>query len=563
VHALLRLAPLFRPQRGLLIACVLGLCGATVLTLLGPWIVANAIDRGISGGDEALLLRFATAWLATVLAQMVVTYLSRIGIERVAQGAMLRLKEQLFDHLVGHDQAFHDQHTSGRLLTRVQGDTQALQVLFAEVVLSTPADVALVVGMFAMLLAKSPHLAAIVFVVAPPWALAFWLFRKYSPPLFIAERETRARLTGFLTEHVRAMPTLQRFDREAWVRKRAAELNDEVVDREVAQGFSTVVFFNGVFMIRSLGFALVLWGGSWLVSRELLTVGGVVMGLGYVRQMFNPLMRLSHNLSTIERARAAASRIGDILDSPRTIRDPERPVPWPGIRRAVRIEGVRFAYTEGTEILKGVDLEIPAGARVAVVGATGSGKSTLVNLLLRFRDPNEGRVTVDGVDLRELAVADLRGHVGLVLQDVHLFEGTVLENLGGDPEKARKALDRLGIGLPLDAEIAPDGKNVSRGERQLLTFARALVNDPDLLVLDEATSAIDPATEARVQAALEALQAGRTTFIVAHRLATVVGCDRIYVMADGQVVEWGTHAELLARRGPYAALYQLQHGMAA
>jgi ATP-binding cassette subfamily B multidrug efflux pump len=563
MHPLLRLAPLFRPQWAAAAACVAGLCAATALGLVGPWLVATAIDTAMVPGVGGELRAIAAAYFAVVVVQMAATWLSRVGIEAVAQRAMLRLKQALFDHLVVHDQAFFDHHASGRLITRVEGDTQALQVLFTEVVLTIPADAVLVIGMFTLLLARSPPVALLVGAVVPPYALAFALFRWYSPPLFLAEREVRARLTGFLAEHLRAMPMLQRFDREAWVRDRADTLNAEVQHREVAEGIATVVFFNGVFLVRALGFALVLWGGAWLVLRGTVSVGVLVMGLGYLRQMFNPLMRLSNNLSTIERARASAIRIAELLDRAPTIVDPPNPVAWPGLRGALRLEAVSFAYDPAHPVLATVDLEVPAGSRVGIVGATGSGKSTIVSLLLRFRDPTHGRITVDGVDLRAMRVRDVRRRVGLVLQDVQLFGGTVLENLVPDGAPAeRAAAERacavLGIELSLDATVQPDGANLSRGERQLLTFARALAGDPEILVLDEATSAVDPATESRVQRALERLQAGRTTVIVAHRLATVRDCELIVVLDRGRIVERGSHHELLAGGGAYAGLVRMQ-----
>jgi ATP-binding cassette subfamily B protein len=563
MHPLLRLAPLFGPQRALLALSIAGLLAGTALSLLGPWLVAHAIDVDIGARDQPGLARTAAAYFVVVLANLAVLYASRVGLERAAQGAMRRLKEQLFDHLVSHDLAFHDAHPSGRLITRVQGDTQALQVLFAEVVLSAPADLLLIVGMFGLLWHRSPTIAGLVFAVTPPYAIALLAFRRWSPPRFLAAREVSAKLTGFIAEHLRAMPTLQLFDREAWVRDRAREINQEAYRKDLYANLIPTLFFNSVFLVRSLGFATVLWGGAHLVSRGLVTVGVLVMGLGYLRQMFNPLMRISNHLTTVERARASAIRIAAILDRAPTIVDPPHPVPWRGLGEGVRLEGVAFAYAPGTPILRGVDLHVPAGARIGIVGATGSGKSTLVNLLLRFRDPDAGRVTLGGVDLRHLSLTDLRAHVGLVLQDVHLFEGTVLENLGGDDVLARLACDRIALEIPLDAQIAIEGRNLSRGERQLLTFARALVHDPELLVLDEATSAVDPATEVRIQAALERLSRGRTTVIVAHRLATVRDCDRIIVMAQGAIVESGTHAELLARQGVYAALYELQYGEAA
>lgn len=546
-----------------MLAGVVGLLIGTGLNLAGPYIVAQAIDVDLVAGDTAGLVRKGLLYLALLLANLGLTYAAKIAIEVAAQRAMLGLKTELFDHLIDHDLAVHDQQTSGRLITRVQGDTEALRFLFSEVILAAPADLALFVGMAVVVTTTTPALAPLVFAVLPPYLLLFGLFRLVSPPAFIALRAVKAKLTGFLSEHLRAMPVLQMFDRVPWANDRADILNGEVFRKEVIAHLLPVGYFNGVFLTRSLGMVLLLWVGAGRVAEGTLTVGALVMGLGYLRQMFNPLMRLSHHLATLERARAAAIRIAGIRDTPRTITDPPTPVPWPGLRDALRLEDVRFHYTEDTPVLKGIDLTIPAGSHVGIVGATGAGKTTVLNLLLRFRDPTGGRVTVDGVDLRDLALDALRRRIGLVLQDVHLFAGTILANLGGDPVAARAALDTLGVELPLDRELIDGGQDLSRGERQLLTFARALARDPEILVLDEATSAVDPETEQLVQSALQRLMEGRTTVTVAHRLATVRDCDRIYVLGAGAVVESGTHAELLAANGLYAALHALQHGAAA
>ena len=544
-------------------AGVLGLLVGTALNLAGPVIVASAIDDDLASGDVDGLVRKGLLYLGLLILNLGLTWAAKIAIELAAQRSMLALKTQLFDHLIDHDLAFHDRHTSGRLITRVQGDTEALRFLFSEVILSAPADIALFGGMAAVILATQPGLAPLVFAVLPPYLVLFVIFRKVSPPRFLALRAVKAKLTGFLSEHLRAMPVLQAFDRVPWANHRADRLNGEVFRKEVIAHLLPVGYFNGVFLTRSLGMVLLLWIGAGRVADGALTVGALVMGLGYLRQMFNPLMRLSHHLATLERARAASIRIGGILDEPRLITDPPTPVAWPGLRDALRLEDVRFHYIEDTPVLQGVDLTIPAGHHVGIVGATGAGKTTVLNLLLRFRDPTGGRVSVDGVDLRDLPLAELRRRIGLVLQDVHLFAGTVLANLGGDPVAAQAALDTLGVTVPLHKELIDGGKNLSRGERQLVTFARALARDPELLVLDEATSAIDPQTEQLVQRALQRLMEGRTTVTVAHRLATVRDCDRIYVLGAGQVVEFGTHEELIAAGGLYAALHQLQHGAAA
>ncbi|MFT4975192.1 MAG: ATP-binding cassette subfamily B multidrug efflux pump [Myxococcota bacterium] len=555
-HPLLRLAPLFDADRRLLAASGLGLLVGTALNLTGPWIVSQAIDVDIAGEDADGLLLRAGQYLGVIVVSLVVTYGARLGIEVAAQRAMVAQKEELFDHLLDHDLALHDEQSSGRLITRIQGDIEALRTLFTEVILSSPADLALFVGMFAIIMVSAPQLAPLVAGVLPLWGVLFFLFRWIAPSRFLALRAVQARLTGFFTEHVRAMPTLQAFAQADWARGRGEELNEEVFRTAAVADLMPVGYFNSLFLVKNLGVIVLLWVGAGMVGEGVLTIGALVMGLGYLRQLFGPLMRLSQHQATIERARAAAIRIAALLDRPRQITDPPHPVAWPGLHEALRLESVDFHYIDGTPVLRDLSLEIPAGLRVGIVGSTGAGKSSVLNLLMRFRDPVSGRVTVDGTDLRDLPVAALRARMGLVLQDVHLFPGTVLENLGGDATAAARALKTLGITLPLDREISEG--TLSRGERQLLTFARALVGDPEILILDEATSAVDPSTEALIQQALSRLHTGRTTIMVAHRLITVRDCDIIYVLHRGRLHEQGTHASLLAAGGIYAALARLQ-----
>lgn len=557
-HPLFRLAPLFRRSKRLLLLGVVGLLLGSGLNLIGPWIIAQAIDGDLQTGNKQGLVGKAMLYVGVLIANMAVRYWCRIALEVSAQRAMFGLKRKLFSHLVDHDLAFFDRHNSGKLITRVQGDTESLRVLFTDAILQFPADLTLFVGMFVVISMTAPEVAPLVFSVIPPYIVLFIVFRRVSPPRFLRVRKVTAKLTGFLTEHLRAMPILQLFGRGSWVNRKSETLNEEVYRAERIAHLIPVGYFNCVILIRALGIVLLLWVGAGLVADGVLTVGVLVMGLAYLRQMFDPLFRLSFHVTTIEKARAAAIRIGDILDTAPTVTDPEKPQPWPGLERSIRLEHVSFHYEEGTPVLRDVTLEIPAGWNVGLVGATGAGKSTILNLLLRFRDPISGRVTVDGVDLRDMKVDVVRSKMGLVLQDVHLFRGTVLENLGGDEPAAKRSLETVALDFPLDHMLTDGGSNLSRGERQLLTFARALVLDPQVLVLDEATSAVDPETEARVQKALERLQAGRTTIIVAHRLATVRDCQTIFLFDSGVVREQGTHQELLAAGGLYAALSNLQ-----
>jgi ABC-type multidrug transport system fused ATPase/permease subunit len=540
---------------------MLGLGIAAGCNIAGPLLVAHALDVDLPAGDEAGLMRRCALVAGAILTAWTATFLARVALELAAQRAMATLKGRLFDHLVGLDVAFHDRTPSGSLIGRIQGDVEALRTLFVEVVLALPAEALLVVGMLVALVLKADAVSLPVIAVLPVFLLLFGLFRWVAPPFFQRQRALVSQVTAGAAETVRAMPVLRALGRHLWAERRAADLVEAGFRADVIANLQPIWYFNAAHAARALAtVALLVWGSMQVAAGEA-TVGSLVMALAFLRQLYQPLMRLSEHLATLERARASAARIEQLLHTRPTITDPAEPVPWPGLRRSIRLQRVDFSYVEGKPVLRGLDLELPAGSRTGIVGPTGSGKSTLIDLLLRFRDPDSGSVQIDGVDLRALAVSDLRQRCALVLQEVQLLPGTVLENLGGEPAQARQALGAVGLDWPLERQLQPE--QLSRGERQLLTFARALIGDPDLIVLDEATSAIDPATEARVQRAFDQLALDRTVVIVAHRLETVRDCDRIYVMRAGEVIEAGTHADLVAQDGVYAELVRQQTGVAA
>lgn len=543
------LLPAFAGEgRRLLVAEGVLLTGAAA-SLGATWLLGQAIDARLP------LLPAAAAYLGAVATSAAATWFARVWIERVAQAAMLRVKERLFAHVMGHDLSLHDELGAGRLISRVNGDVESMRLLLSEAVLQAPADVGLAIGLLVILGATAPTMAVVAAASLPLYAGLLWWYRRSAPEKLVASREIAARVTGFYAEHVRALPLLRAFGRIPWLEARGAALSADKARVDVGAGMTGVHFFNALFGVRSLTLAGMVWVGAGQVSAGLMSVGVLMVALDYARKLFEPFIRLQFHLATLERARAGAVRVSELLGRERVVRAPPEPTPWPGLT-ALTVEDVTFAYRPGVPVLRGVSLTLRPGRRVALVGPTGGGKSTLVQLVLRFVDPAEGRVCVDGVDVRRLDPAELRRHVGLVAQGVHLLPGTVAENLGVGAEQAAALLERVGLGgrLAPDDRIGEGGRALSRGEAQLVCVARALAGEPELLVLDEATAAMDPDTEARVTE----LVRGRGVLAVAHRLRLVADYDEIHVVADGRIAESGDHASLLARGGVYAGLWRAQ-----
>jgi ATP-binding cassette subfamily B protein len=426
------------------------------------------------------------------------------------------------------------------------------------------------VGMFIVMFIVHWKLALITASVLPPIFFGAWLFQKKTTKRFLMVRKRMADIMAFVTEHLQGMHVIQLFNQEGRAIDRMIHANRRKFDTEFSAEFAVVVFFNTLFFMELVGIALILWrGGLWAI-QGVVTVGTLMMFIGYVRRFFQPIHHLSEQLSIFQKAFASSKRIFHLLDMEPVIDDAAKPVRWKSLEQGIEFRDVWFSYNEKDWALKGVSFRIPRGERWALVGQTGSGKTSIVNLLLRFYDCQRGSVEVDGLDIRNIRQKELREKIALVLQDVFIFPGSVLENvrLGNEdiaPERVADALktvcpeellERLSDGL--DTELAERGKDLSTGERQLLSFARALAFDPEILLLDEATSSVDPATEAAIRDALTLLLQGRTSIIVAHRLSTVISSDKILVVHDGKIVEQGSHWDLLKQGGHYSRLYELQ-----
>jgi len=567
-----RLLGYVRPYTGLMAVASAAIVVQAGLQLVQPYLVKVAIDRHIATGDLAGLDRLAGAFLAILLASFVLEYLQTYALQMAGQRIMFDLRTEIYDRLQQLDVRFYDRNPVGRLMTRVTTDVDALNDLFTSGLVSVVGDVVTLAGIMGVLVSLNGHLALVTFSVLPLIVLVTQWFRRHVRQSYRTVRLWVARINAFLQEHLTGMATVQLFRREPASYARFEAINAGHRDANLESIFYYAVFYPAIEVLGALAAALIIWNGGAGVLAGTLTIGSLVAFLQYAQRFFRPISDLSEKFNVLQAAMAASERIFTLLDTPAHVTSPATPkrLPPEGGRRIV-FDGVWFAYTGEEYVLRDVSFTVEPGERLAIVGATGAGKSTLINLLLRFYDVSRGRILVDGVDIRDLDLHELRGLFSLVLQDVHLFSGTIADNirLGRTDlsdarvwEAARAVhADRFIAALPagLASPVAERGATLSMGQRQLLSFARALAFDPRILVLDEATSSVDTETERLIRDALRVLMAGRTTIAVAHRLSTIQDMDRILVLHKGTVRESGTHQELLARRGIYYRLYQLQY----
>ncbi|MBK7140460.1 MAG: ABC transporter ATP-binding protein [bacterium] len=569
--AFVGLLPLLRDHRRQLFFAFALLVAATLLGLAWPILLKHAFDVNIATGDYPGLIWTTLAIAAMQGMTLYLQYVQRIKLEIIGQDVMFELKQRLFGHTLGLDVSFFDRHPVGRLMARVESDTESLRMMFTTAAVALVGDLLLIVGTFAVMFYYSWRLTLILVCIVPIAAVLMYIFYKVTTPRFLEVRKKMAEITATLTEFMHGMPIIQIFNREQYAREKLNAVNAEKFKNDSFAEIGVVVFFNLVAFTQYLAIGLVLlFGIGW--SREgLLTVGTLPMFIILIWRAYEPIFRSSEQLATIQKAIAGAKRIFALLQSESKLKEPLRPVAWSRLQQGIAFENVSFSYTNDENYaLKNATFEIPVGKRVALAGVTGGGKSTVINLLLRYYDPQQGRITVDGIDIREISQDDLRKRFALVLQDIILFPGDVRSNialdgvayLDGQVESAALTVDadRFIRRLPkgYGTEVSEKGSNFSRGERQLLSFARALVVNPDVLILDEATSSVDPETERTIQGSLKKLMTGRTSLIIAHRLSTILDVDQILVIRRGEIVERGTHAELILQDGYYSRLFHLQ-----
>jgi len=567
-----RLVQYLRPYWRQIALSFVAIIVSAAAQLAQPYLMKVAIDRYIATGQLAPLDRLAVLYLVILVVAFVADYGQTWTMQLTGQRLMFDLRMDLYTHLQRLDLRYYDRNPVGRLMTRVTSDVDALNDLFTSGVVTVFGDMFMLVGIMVVMLWMDWRLALVSFCVLPLIVLVTRWFRNNVRQSYRIVRGWIARINAFLQENITGMATVQMFRREAVNFSRFDEVDRKHRDANIESVFYYAVFYPAIETVGALASALILWYGGGMVLRQILTLGGLVAFLQYSQRFFRPISDMSEKFNVLQAAMASSERIFSLLDEPVRVQAPEQPAvrPSPAAGHVV-FDHVSFAYDDEHEVLSDVSFEVKPGERVGIVGATGSGKTTLINLLLRFYDVKGGRITVDGVDVRELGLADLRSLFSLVLQDVHLFSGTIADNIrlgnaaiddarvqrAAEAVHADKFITRLPGGYA--NPVVERGATLSVGQKQLLSFARALAFDPRVLILDEATSSVDTETELLIRDALRVLMAGRTTIAIAHRLSTIQDMDKILVLHKGRLREAGTHQELLAARGIYFRLFELQY----
>ncbi|HEY2988104.1 MAG TPA: ABC transporter ATP-binding protein [Candidatus Binatia bacterium] len=539
--------------------------------LAQPYLMKVAIDNYMASKDVWGLQGIAALLLVAIVGEAVTTYLHYYLTMLVAQRSLADMRVAIFSHVQKLPMSYFDRNPVGRLVTRMTTDVDVLQEMFAAGAMTVLSDFIMLVWIVAIMFYLHVKLALVSLALIPPMFFAINFFRHRARRAYRLIRERIARINAYLGEAISGMAVIQLFVREGKSYRDFDELNAAHRDANQLSNIYEASLYSMVEAAGSISIGLLLWYGSGEVLAGVIGIGTLVAFKEYISRFFVPLRDFSQKYTVMQSAMSSAERIFHLLDTPVAIASPTNPIVPKPFRGEVSFEDVWFSYKEDTPVLKGVSFRIEPGERVAVVGATGSGKTTTIKLLSRFYDIQRGSIKVGGVDVREWDLQALRRHIGVVLQDVFLFSGDIRTNLSlGDVdipteriEQATKYanVERVIYRLPagLGAQVRERGSNFSTGQRQLLSLARVLVFQPEILVLDEATSSVDTETELLIQDALEKVMEGRTCLVIAHRLSTIRNADRIIVFHHGEIREVGTHAELMQKRGIYYRLYELQY----
>lgn len=575
-----RLLKYLKPYRWHVAGALLVLLLGSWMAIIGPWVTQRVIDEAIPTRDRGLLIQLIAIYGAAITGGFILEYARALVTTWLGQSVMYDLRKEIFEKLQRADLRFYDRNPIGRLMTRITNDVETLNTLFSSGLVTVFGDIFTLAFIIGAMLTMNWRLALVSFSILPFVFWAAFLFRSRIRTAYRDIRVRIARINAFLQERITGVRVVQLFNREAADAGRLAELNEDHLQAHLRSITYYALFFPVIQFFTALALALILWYGGLRMLDGLITVGVIAAFLQYARRFFRPIQDLSEKYNVLQAAMASSERVFQLLDEDIAIEDPDSPRSFPESGRGeIVFEDVSFAYGNTEEgdpnwVLRDVSFRIAPGEKVAIVGHTGAGKTTLINLLMRFYDAQEGRILLDGVPITAVRLDELRERVGLVLQDVFLFSQDIAYNVRlGAPDITQKqitaAAERIGAAdfiarLPdgYNQALGERGSTLSVGERQLVSFARALAFDPEILVLDEATSSVDSEIEAKIERATDELLAGRTSVVIAHRLSTIQNADRIIVMHRGKVEEEGTHLELLSHGGLYARLHELQFAAA-
>ncbi len=559
---------LLRPYRGRVAVTLVALVAATAAGLAPPYLAGRAIDNGIATGDVSALDLIVAAFLISAVVYWAATYTQTYLVGWVGQRALQDLREQIYTHLQGMSIGFFTRNRPGVLISRLTNDVEALDTLVTDGVVTLISSTLTLLGVVVILLLLDLQLALVTFVTFPLLAIGSVVFRVAAAGAYRLTREKIANITAYLQETLSGVRVVRSFAQEPRHVERMAMLNEENRVANMRTVYLNAAYFPAVELLSAIGTTVILLYGGYQAIDGNIQVGVLVAFVGYLNAFFDPIQQISQLYTTYQQGMAALDKIFDLLETEPDMTDRPGALDPGRLRGEIELVGVSFSYGKDDEwALREVDLHVPPGQTVALVGETGAGKSTFAKLVARFYDPQRGRVLVDGHDLRELSSKALRSQLGIVPQEGFLFSGTVRENIAfGRPDAseeeiaavaatvgAAEFIDRLRDGF--DTEVGDRGVHLSAGQRQLIAFARALLAEPRILILDEATSNVDVRTEQVIERGLERLLMGRTAIVIAHRLSTIRRAGRIVVLEHGKIVETGAHEELIEAGGPYSRLY--------
>lgn len=579
-HLMKRLLAYIRPYIFQMAVTILLLVLVTLADLARPYLIKIAMDNHLTAfasntsrfkEHAGALLRLVLFYFLLIAASFGLNYSQALLLEITGQRIIYTLREQVFNHLLKLDIAFFDTNPVGRLVTRATNDIQNLQEMYSGVIITLFKDFFLLAGIIIVMLRLHMALALVSFAVIPLILLATVIYQLYARQAFRAIRTNLAQVNSFLQEHLSGMSIIQSFNKETFKYEEFKKYNRKLHQANMDELISFSTFRPSMDLMYALALALLIWYGGGKVIQGAVSFGVLYAFINYIGQFFHPINDLSEKYSILQSALASAERIFSLLDTKPTITEPASPQVLPSVKGKMEFDHVWFAYQGEDWVLKDISFTVEPGQTFALVGATGAGKTSVINLLNRLYDVQKGEIRIDGIPIKDIALTDLRRFIGVVMQDVFIFAGDVAENISlGNPElslndikkaaeyvHANHFIERLPKGYR--EPVTERGATFSTGERQLLAFARALAYNPAILVLDEATANIDTETELLIQDALKKLTAQRTTLIVAHRLSTIQHADCILVFHHGRLVEAGPHQELLAKKGRYYQLYRLQY----